>query len=711
MGARTTMNMNVPGSDTSTAGAPSSAAKDESRGPVTAVDAAGVWAAMSHEIRTPLMGVIGMLEILARTSLTDEQRRIIGTVGDSSVALMRIVDDVLDLAKLESARLALAPVPTDLSDLLESCADALANQADGKGLAVTCETDLSVPLAMCDALRMRQVLLNLGVNAVKFTESGHVALTMQATARASDHIALRFTIADSGIGIPEDLHVFLFKPFSQLAPSAAQGRGGVGLGLAICRNLIDAMGGKITVDSVPGKGTRFYIDVSFPLVSQGAAQPELPKLGGRLVVVVDAGEPAIQIAVRYLEAAGASVQRVKTLNGLAQHEGGLRWGDDTHVLIIGPEAEQEDVEAATATLRKMLPAVHLVVLWLHPRAVGGAVSLARRGVRAVRAHPLRRFELLTAVAGAQGSVVDAEPAPVLTRRIGGGPLRYGDQEAAAAARAEGRVILVAEDNVVNQQVLRQQLAILGFDCDIAGGGAAALQALRDHTYLLLLCDCHMPGMDGFELTRAIRDREKTSGVHLPIIAITANAMPGEAERCRAAGMDDYLAKPIEIRGLQGALERWLEPNHGPAAVAPVERAGPVLEPLRMTTPAQQIQLKTIDLRNLTAVFGSDAARLKPVLDQWRVVIRDASSDLEKALAAGRWEDAIAAAHRIKGSAGIAGAHTLSASAVALETVLRLGDVSGIEREGRNVIACATSALKEVEVWSASLSIAGSNRPV
>jgi CheY-like chemotaxis protein/HPt (histidine-containing phosphotransfer) domain-containing protein len=471
------------------------------------------------------------------------------------------------------------------------------------------------------------------------------------------------------------------------------------LGLAICRNLVEAMGGKITIDSVPGKGTRFHVDVIFPAIEGDVGRA---RLDGRTVVAVDAGEPAMRIAITYLEAAGARVQRVKTLNNLTLHDAGLRsGGDDTPVIIIGPDAEAEDVETATSTLRRTMPNIRLSVLWLHPRALSGALSLARRGVRAVRAHPLRRGELLGAVAGAQANIVD-DPTPVLTRRIGGAPLLHGDQDAAAAARADGRVILVAEDNVVNQQVLRQQLAILGFDCDMASSGGAALQALRERSYLLLLCDCHMPGIDGFELTRLIRAQEKESGKHLPIIAVTANAMPGEADRCRAAGMDDYLAKPIEIRGLQGALARWLEEERSPLDVGTTSKKAPMFGGAVITN--THANLKNIDLRNLTAVFGNDPARLKPVLEQWRVVIGDSYADLNRALAASQWEDAIGAAHRIKGSAGIAGAHTLSAAAVALETALRMGDSTAIAREGEHVLACATAALTEVQAWSGTLKV-------
>ena len=213
-----------------------------------ATGGAGVWAAMSHEIRTPLMGVVGMLEILSRTSLTDEQRRIIAT---------------------------------DLVDLLESCTELLANQAESKNLAITCDVPFDVPPLMCDALRLRQVLLNLGINAIKFTDTGHIALSARVIASGDDTAAIRFTIADSGIGIQAELHAFLFQPFSQLAVDTGRGLGGVGLGLAICRNLVEAMDGKITVDSASGKGTRFYVDVTFPKAGPEFATPQIPSLDCR----------------------------------------------------------------------------------------------------------------------------------------------------------------------------------------------------------------------------------------------------------------------------------------------------------------------------------------------------------------------------------------------------------------------------------------------
>ncbi len=651
-------------------------------------DTGQVWAAMSHEIRTPLMGVVGMLEILSRTSLTDEQRRIIATAEESSVALMRIVDDVLDFAKLETAQARLEPVPTDLAGLLETSAELLANTAAAKGLALTSEADADLPTVLCDPLRLRQVLLNLGANAIKFTDRGHVAFTAQLLDRTPSHAVVRLTVSDSGVGIPQELHAFLFKPFSQLATTNSTGFGGVGLGLAICRNLVNAMGGSISVDSESARGSRFHVTVPFPLAQDVRTASTKRSLADVGVIAVDAGEPALQIAVRYLDAEGANVTLVRSLSAITSQHLAAQAGKRT-VIVVGPEAEAEDIEAATSALKLLGGGAYAPVLWLHPPAVGGTFALARRGVRAIRAHPIRRAELLAAVVDAR-PVSEGDPAAYLTRSASALPA-LNDDDAVAAARAEGRVVLVAEDNPVNQEVVRQQLAILGYDCDIAASGSTALRALSENAYLLLLCDCHMPGMDGFELTRIIRAGERAGTTRLPIIAITANALPGEAARCKSAGMDDYLAKPIEIRTLESMLNRWIaeakKSSASSAAISAIENASHV-------APATG----TVDLRNIAAVYGDDRKRLAPVLDQWLTVIEEATEELSIGLSLGKWDDAVAAVHRIKGSAGIAGAHDLSAAGAVLEGSLRSGDLERILEDGDRVRTLAQRALAEVVAW-------------
>ena len=647
---------------------------------------ASVWAAVSHEIRTPLMGVMGMLEILGHTSLTEEQRRIIATAETSSLALMRVIDDVLDFARLESTSVTLAPEPTDIGLLAEDCAAFLASQAGAKGLALTCETDGRLPLVVCDPVRVRQLLVNLGGNAVKFTDHGAVAISVQMTTAASSAVSLRLSVKDSGIGIPPELRPFLFQPFSRLATGGGA-RSGAGLGLAICRRIVEIMGGTVTIEGAAallkagaGTGSVFHIDLTLPIAAP--AETAGVNLGVRLdgvqVLAVDS-DRATAIALRYLEDAGAAVTRLRGLGEIVHRLGPV----GPALVVLGPEAESEDIVAVGNALRTMPGAPAL--LWLRPRSAAGAPGAG--AVESVAAYPLRRAELLAAARRANDPLRAATA--VVTRRtdpLGG--FAAVREDSMATARAEGRVVLVAEDNPINQDVLCQQLSILGFDCDIAEDGAAALKALETGRYLLMLCDCHMPGVDGFELTRRVRARESgAGGERLPIIAVTANALPGEAARCLAAGMDDYLPKPIEIRTLNAALARWISSaEHAPSLIPPPE----------MPLPARAgAATHVVDTRNLEAIYGNDQERLTRVLAEWRAGIEDAVRTIAGAFATGRPDAALEAAHRIKGSAGIAGAYGLSAEAAALEVALRAGNAAAAKQAARRVETTAASAVSEV----------------
>ncbi len=640
---------------------------------------AAVWAAVSHEIRTPLMGVIGMLEILGHTSLTEEQRRIIATAETSSHSLMRIVDDVIDFARLETTSVTLAPVPTDIGLLAEDCAGFLATQAGPKGLALTCEIDGLLPRVVCDPVRLRQLLVNLGGNAVKFTDHGTVALSVQLTATREREVSLRLSVQDSGIGIPVELRPFLFQPFSRLITGGGERRG-AGLGLAICRRIVEIMGGAITVASVPAgaAGSVFHVDLALPIADfskEDGAKEDGIVLDGFSILAVD-GDRTTAIALRYLEDAGAQVTRLRALGEITQRIGAA----GPALVVLGPETESEDITAVATALRATPGAPAL--LWLKPQSGQAAVE-------SIAAYPLRRRELLAA-AKRVGDPLAAVAAPVVTRRA---PAQMGfaavREEATAAARAEGRVVLVAEDNPINQDVLCQQLSILGYDCDIADNGAAALKALETGRYLLMLCDCHMPGVDGFELTRRVRAIEGTANAQrLPIIAITANALPGEAARCRAAGMDDYLAKPIEIRTLQAMIERWLPLALQTPAVIPFPPGSGGAAPASGVSPV-------VDTRNLEAIYGNDPVRLARVLAEWRAGIEEAVRTIADALTTGRPDAALAAAHRIKGSAGIAGAYGLSAEAAALEVALRAGNGAAAKQAAQRVEAVAAAAVSEI----------------
>jgi two-component system sensor histidine kinase/response regulator len=645
---------------------------------VAPADVARIWAVMSHEIRTPLMGVVGMLEVLNRTSLTDEQRRIIATAEESSVTLMGIIDDVLDFAKLESTEVKLEEGLADPVAIVESTAELLANIAGSKRLGLACEAVGDLPLVMCDALRLRQVLLNIGTNAVKYTDSGSVTLTVAQVGAAADAVTLRFSVADTGQGIPAELQGYLFEPFWQLAgreSSFGGGMGGVGLGLAICRTLVDAMDGEIAIDSQAGKGTRFDVDITFKKAAKAA--PGVPRLEDAEIVTVDTGEASLAIALRYLEHAGASIVRVDNHGAIARYTPAAQ---RRTTILFGADTEAEDVEATAAALQRMGSEHMSSIVWLH-RGAAGSLPV-RSGVWPVRANPMRRAELFAAVMRL-GGAREGDGFAVVARH----QQRLVDPtDAVQAARADGLVILVAEDNKVNQEVLRQQLAILGYDCDIAPTGHAALKALSERRYPLLLCDCHMPGMDGFELTRMIRTGEG-SGARMPIVAVTANAVPGEAARCRAAGMDDYLAKPIEIGSLQAKLNHWIGPTQARAVWA--GGAPPAVK---------EAPDRVLDLRGLSVIYGNDPIRLSPVLEQWAVSMTEVLKDLDDSIAAKKWDLALAATHRLKGTAGVAGAPRLSAAAAALEVALHGGDATTIARDSARVRSLTLAGLNEAADW-------------
>ena len=508
-------------------------------------------AAMSHEIRTPMNGVIGMLELLGHTRLDDEQQDLIATTRESGLALLRIIDDVLDFSKIEAGRLELERMPVSIERLIESVLQTVAPAAADKGLALSAFSDPGLPpLVMADPTRLRQILFNLAGNAVKFTQTGRVAIHAERW-RAGDggSVMVHIRIIDTGIGIDPEVRDQLFQPFTQAETSTTRRFGGTGLGLSITRRLVDLMGGSAGFDSRPGIGSTFWCSLPLEVAEGGDSGriigPEQDFMGVR-VLVVDPGTDERTLIALVTEQAGAAVIRV---HGVKEAVAASRKATATQspfdVALLASET-------VTARQLEALGATPLVF-------VGGCLSSDRFDLERMSncvgflGRPLNRDQILAAAAHAIRRVPCAPCRPETPAL----PSRPPPPATMAGEPWSGGPVLVAEDHPVNQQVILRQLRLLGYEVEVRDDGAAALAAWREGRYSAVVTDCHMPRMDGFQLTAAIRAAEAGSGGHTPIIALTANALSGEAERCIAAGMDYYLAKPVDLARLKNALDRLL----------------------------------------------------------------------------------------------------------------------------------------------------------
>ncbi len=631
-------------------------------------------ATMSHEIRTPMNGIIGMLEIMSHGKLDREQRSMLRSVRDSGQALLQIINDILDFSKIEAGKLSIDPIAVDIRALTESIVNVMALRAYDKGLELGLFLDPQLALEhRIDPVRWRQIISNLLTNAIKFTDAGFVHLEVRVVGRGSAVQQVAVLVRDTGIGIPEEKIRDLFQPFAQAEESITRRFGGTGLGLNICKRLSELMGGELTLTSEAGAGTCVTYIQNAPVVRPKLSSDRF--LGREALMLCDNSFLRFVLQA-YLDSLGFHTTVPRSLPASTAELFDLCSAGGPDMVVVCEATLRSQFGMRKDDLKEVAASSELAPLLLlseTPDLSGSDFSPEFCCLSCIPLQPTlldRAVRVLFGLESVAGSG-DVSAFAVLRARV---PTR----EEAMRGR---ELVLVVEDHPTNQKVIRKQLGLLGFQCDVVGNGQEGLEACESGDYALVLTDCHMPVMDGYEFTRRLRRRQREGAVaRIPVIALTANVLSGEAERCQSAGMDDYLSKPVSMELLQDKVMRYLDVEPDAASAAPAEQ-NTGLAAAGDAGDADAV----FDTRRLRDIFG-DA---ESVAGMVREYLETARPDLDELDAAVRAGDACAAglvAHRMKSAARIVGAERLARACLALEDAGRRGEAGQIEALGAAILA-------------------------